>query len=91
MSVSPYKLASVLLQYPTAALFDGLGVLEAEAARLPRPCAAPFGRFLGWLGETPPSEVAQHYVATFDLRRRCARSSFSPRGCSAAKSSTSGR
>jgi nitrate reductase delta subunit len=72
MSVSPYKLASVLLQYPTAALFDGLGVLEAEAARLPRPCAAPFSRFLGWLRATPPTEVAQHYVATFDLRRRCA-------------------
>src|SRR4249919_881193 len=72
MSVSPYKLASVLLQYPTAALFDGLGVLEAEAARLPRPCAAPLSRFLGWLRETPPSEVGQHYVETFDLRRRCA-------------------
>ncbi len=72
MTVSPYKLASVLLQYPTAALFDGLGVLDAEAARLPRPCAVPFGRFLGWLRAAPPSEVAQHYVATFDLRRRCA-------------------
>ena len=69
---SPYKLASVLLQYPTTALFDGLGVLDAEAARLPRPCEAPLGRFLGWLAATPPTEVAQHYVATFDLRRRCA-------------------
>ncbi len=69
---SPYKLASVLLQYPTAALFDGLGVLRAEVARLPRQSAAPFGRFLDWMRATPPSEVAQHYVATFDLRRRCA-------------------
>ncbi len=76
---SPYKLASVLLQYPTAALFDDVkregeagGVLEAEAALLPRTCATPLGRFLGWLRDTPPSEVAQHYVATFDLRRRCA-------------------
>jgi len=72
MTADPYKLASVLLQYPTTALFDGLGVLEAEAARLPRPCATPLGRFLGWLQATPPTEVAQHYVATFDLRRRCA-------------------
>jgi nitrate reductase delta subunit len=72
MTAGPYKLASVLLQYPTAALFDGIGVLDAEAARLPRACAAPFGRFLNWLQATPPSEVAQHYVATFDLRRRCA-------------------
>jgi nitrate reductase delta subunit len=72
MTARPYKLASVLLQYPTTALFDGLRVLDAEAAPLPRPCAAPFGRFLGWLRATPPDEVARHYVATFDLRRRCA-------------------
>src|SRR5262245_22841395 len=69
---SPYKLASVLLQYPTTALFEGLSVLDAEAARLPRSCAAPLGRFLGWLRATSPTEVAKHYVATFDLRRRCA-------------------
>ena len=25
-----------------------------------------------WLAATPPTEVAQHYVETFDLRRRCA-------------------
>ena len=30
--VSPFKVASVLLQYPTMALFDGLGQL-AEAVR----------------------------------------------------------
>lgn len=72
MTARTHKLASVLLQYPTIALFEGIGVLEAEAARLPRPAAAPLGRFLGWLRETPPTEVAQHYVATFDLRRRCA-------------------
>ena len=38
---------------------------EARAAR----------RFAGswrWLRATPPTEVAQHYVETFDLRRRCA-------------------
>jgi nitrate reductase delta subunit len=65
MTAGPYKLASVLLQYPTMALFDGLDVLEAEAP-------AAFGPFLGWLRATPPSEVATHYVETFDLRRRCA-------------------
>jgi nitrate reductase delta subunit len=72
MTVSPYKLASVLLQYPTVALFDGISALEAETARLPRSAAVPLGRFLDWLQATPPSAVAQHYVATFDLRRRCA-------------------
>jgi nitrate reductase molybdenum cofactor assembly chaperone NarJ/NarW len=72
MTGKAFKLASVLLQYPTMALFDGIGVLDAEAAGLPRPAAAAFGRFIGWLRATPTDEVARHYVATFDLRRRCA-------------------
>ena len=70
--VSPFKLASVLLQYPTVALFDGLDYLGAAAAGSSRPSREPFGRFLTWLRATPPAEVAQHYVETFDLRRRCA-------------------
>lgn len=70
---STYKLASVLLQYPTSALFDGLGALDAFAADTsPKAARQSFGRFLGWLRATPPTEVAQHYVETFDLRRRCA-------------------
>jgi nitrate reductase delta subunit len=69
----PYKLASVLLQYPTLALFDGLDHLGAAASAVsPRATRDGFGRFLGWLRATPPTEVAQHYVETFDLRRRCA-------------------
>ena len=68
-----YKLASVLLQYPTTALFDGLGELGAFAATTsPRPAREAFARFLAWLDATAPAEVAQHYVQTFDLRRRCA-------------------
>jgi len=66
------KLASVLLQYPTAALFDGLDELDAFAATTaPKSARESFGRFLRWLRATPPSQVAQHYVQTFDLRRRC--------------------
>jgi nitrate reductase molybdenum cofactor assembly chaperone NarJ/NarW len=71
MTVSAFKLASVLLQYPTMAVFDGLRLLETEAASAPRSSAVPFGRFLGWLRATPPAEAAQHYVETFDLRRGC--------------------
>ena len=68
-----YKLASVLLQYPTAALFDGLDELDAFAATTsPKPAREAFAQFLAWLRATPPTEVAQHYVETFDLRRRCA-------------------
>lgn len=68
-----FKLASVLLQYPTAALVDGLDQLDAFAAQTsPKPARESFGQFLSWLRATPPTEVAQHYVETFDLRRRCA-------------------
>jgi nitrate reductase molybdenum cofactor assembly chaperone NarJ/NarW len=69
---SPFKLASVLLQYPTTALFDGLSHLAAAVESSPRASREPFGRFLAWLAATPPDQVAQHYVETFDLRRRCA-------------------
>ena len=71
-AVSPFKLASVLLQYPTVALFDGLDCLDTTAAGSPRASRAAFRRFLAWLRVTPPAEVARHYVETFDLRRRCA-------------------
>jgi nitrate reductase delta subunit len=70
--VSPFKLASVLLQYPTVALFDGLGQLAEAASTAPRASREPFGIFLEWLSRTPPDAVARHYVETFDLRRRCA-------------------
>jgi nitrate reductase molybdenum cofactor assembly chaperone NarJ/NarW len=72
MTESPYKLASVLLQYPTMAMFDGLGQLTEAASGAPRACRAPFGIFLDWLSCTSPESVARHYVETFDLRRKCA-------------------
>jgi nitrate reductase delta subunit len=72
-AISAYKLASLLLQYPTMALVDGIGELDAAAAQTsPKASRQAFARFLGWLRTTPPTEVAQHYVETFDLRRRCA-------------------
>jgi nitrate reductase delta subunit len=74
MSAAPsFKLASVLLQYPTAALFDGLAELDAFAAGTsPKAAREAFGRFLAWLRSTDPRTVAEQYVETFDLRRRCA-------------------
>jgi nitrate reductase molybdenum cofactor assembly chaperone NarJ/NarW len=71
-AVSPYKVASVLLQYPTVALFDGLGELRSAVRAGPRATREPLGRMLDWLGGTSPDAVARHYVETFDLRRRCA-------------------
>jgi nitrate reductase delta subunit len=68
-----YKLASVLLQYPTSSVFDGLDELDTFAGDVrPKPAREAFYRFLSWLRATAPTEVAQHYVRTFDLRRRCA-------------------
>ena len=67
-----YKLASVLLQYPTRALFDGLDELDAAARSAPRAARGHLAAFLAWLRATPPREVAEHYVETFDLRRRSA-------------------
>jgi nitrate reductase delta subunit len=71
--IGTFKLASLLLQYPTAAVFEGLDELDAVAATIsPRESRESFAKFLVWLRATPPTEVAQHYVETFDLRRRCA-------------------
>ncbi len=73
VSVGVFKLASVLLQYPTRSLFDGLGVLDEAVAGVRRKASRePLARFVGWLRGTPPDSVARHYVETFDLRRRCA-------------------
>lgn len=73
MNTQTVKLASVLLQYPTTALFEGLGELDRFAATAgPKSARQSLRRFLDWLGSTPTAEVARHYVETFDLRRRCA-------------------
>jgi nitrate reductase delta subunit len=71
-AVSPFKVASVLLQYPTLALFDGLGQLARAVDEGPRATREAFGKMIDWLSRTSPDAVAQDYVETFDLRRRCA-------------------
>lgn len=73
MTGREFKLASVLLQYPTAQLFAGLDVLDAYAAGAsPKQAREAFAEFIGWLRATEPDDVARHYVETFDMRRRCA-------------------
>jgi len=69
---SSYKLASILLQYPTQELFAGIDALSSAVRSGPGKPRAHLTRFLDWLQVTPPHEVAQHYVETFDLRRRTA-------------------
>lgn len=73
MNATTFKLASVLLQYPTQALFDGLSTVEQHVATVPsKPSREALSRFVAWLRVTDPNAVAEHYVQTFDLRRRCA-------------------
>ncbi|MEV0316711.1 nitrate reductase molybdenum cofactor assembly chaperone [Nonomuraea fuscirosea] len=73
MSVRTVHLvASVLLGYPDERLHDGLGLLRKEVDGLPAGTARErLSAFLGHVAATPPAELAAHYVATFDLKRRC--------------------
>lgn len=66
------KLVSVLMQYPTVALFDGLPLLCDLVAQSQRKAKEHLTTFVQWLGYTDPNDIANHYVKTFDLRKRCA-------------------
>lgn len=66
-----FELAALLLTYPDTELLAARGELTAAAQRLEAPDVADaVTAFLGWFAATPDGEVAQHYVQTFDLRRR---------------------
>ena len=66
-----WQAASLLLSYPDSQLLDRLPLLRSLAAALPGPVAEPLGRFLDRLAATPPRELEESYVDTFDRRRRC--------------------
>ncbi|HXM57682.1 MAG TPA: nitrate reductase molybdenum cofactor assembly chaperone [Candidatus Dormibacteraeota bacterium] len=66
----PYKLLSVLLQYPDEALVEALPAIADAIAALPSPWRRPLTRFHGHLAATPPVALRQAYVETFDLQRR---------------------
>ncbi len=71
-NATAYKLCSLLLQYPDERLLAGRQELAAAAAGLPRsPAAEAIQQFIAWWAATPGLELAQHYVQTFDLNRRC--------------------
>lgn len=64
--------ASLLLSYPDDAIRERLPLLTRAVAELPRDAArAAMERFLTHVAEVPPRELAEHYVAIFDRRRRC--------------------
>lgn len=67
----PYKLLSVLLQYPAAELLDAEEELGAAIAALPpSPLRQALDAFWADWRTTPPLARAQRYVETFDLQKR---------------------
>ena len=67
-----YKLCSLLLQYPDDDLLAARAEIAGAVAALPpSPAAAALRRFATWWTETDTLAVAQHYVETLDLHKRC--------------------
>jgi nitrate reductase molybdenum cofactor assembly chaperone NarJ/NarW len=67
----PLKLASLLLQYPSAELWGVRQEIEAEVAALPRGRSrSALERFLDRFGEGELGEHQRAYVETFDFSRR---------------------
>lgn len=68
----PYKLLSLLLQYPTDELLAARPAIgEAIEALPPSPEREPLQRFFAGFNARPALELQQEYVETFDLSRRC--------------------
>jgi nitrate reductase delta subunit len=67
-----YKTASVLLQYPDDRVYGWLDDVAAALDQVPDAAQRePLARLTAWLGQQHPTAAAQHYVDTFDLKRRC--------------------
>jgi nitrate reductase delta subunit len=68
----PYKLLSLLLQYPDPRLAASRPAIPAAVAELPASAGKDaIERFAAYWAETAPSTLAQTYVETFDLQKRC--------------------
>jgi nitrate reductase delta subunit len=69
--VSPYKLLSLLLQYPDARLTAARAEIAAAAAALPSGAQrAAIERFCRWWSGVTADEAQAAYVDTFDFQRR---------------------
>jgi nitrate reductase molybdenum cofactor assembly chaperone NarJ/NarW len=69
--VSAYRLLSLLLQYPDAALLAGGAELQDELERLPAGEArSAIAAFLSTYDRVPVGELQSEYVQTFDFDRR---------------------
>ncbi|MGH7698804.1 MAG: nitrate reductase molybdenum cofactor assembly chaperone, partial [Candidatus Dormibacteria bacterium] len=67
----PYKLLSLLLQYPSEEILEQRTELAEAIAELPAsPARVALERFFAHFGVHPAVELQQEYVATFDLQKR---------------------
>lgn len=62
---------SVLLNYPDENYHETQAAVQAQLDGLPLEIAADFEAFFGWAQATSLRELEEHYVETFDQRRRC--------------------
>lgn len=67
----PYKLLSILLQYPGDELERWRPDLLAEFRQTPARESRPMEPFMAYWEATPWTRLRQEYVETFDLQRRC--------------------
>lgn len=67
----PYKVLSLLLQYPSEELLEQRQTIGDAIAALPRSAErTALDRFFGWFGSDEGVALQQEYVATFDLQKR---------------------
>lgn len=67
-----FQAASVLLDYPGPELWERRALVADAVGGLPRGEAGEcLTRFLAHAAATGATDLAKHYVETFDLRRRC--------------------
>ncbi|WP_225320778.1 nitrate reductase molybdenum cofactor assembly chaperone [Streptomyces luteolifulvus] len=65
-----WRIAALLLDYPTRQTLDLLEDMAAAAGSVPAPAGPALVSFVDSARRTSPMELAAHYVETFDLRRR---------------------
>lgn len=63
--------ASLLLDYPSQELVGQASEIRAGVAGLPEPISERLTGFISYLEQTPERYLNQHYVETFDLKRKC--------------------
>ncbi|SIO88633.1 nitrate reductase molybdenum cofactor assembly chaperone [Nocardiopsis sp. JB363] len=65
-----HRIAALVLAHPDERLLADLPMLRQAAEELPDPPRADLIGVIEWLAATPPPELAETYVGTFDLHRR---------------------